>query len=103
MDIKDLKYLHELYKERKDIQYKMLVLSEGRNFTITCNADRYIEYDDKKEKYVLGNLMLHVGDNTRCIDIDHQDIMALIRHYKELLEYTDKKIENFTLGVKDED
>lgn len=103
MDIKDLKYLHELYKERQDIQYKMLVLSEGRNFTITCNADRHIEYDDKQEKYVLGNLMLHVGDNTRCIDIDHQDIMPLIRHYKELLEYIDKKIENFTLGIKEED
>lgn len=103
MDIKDLKYLHELYNERQDIQYKMLVLSEGHNFTITCNADRYIEYDDKKEKYVLGNLLMDARDNTRCIDIDQQDIVALIRYYKELLEYIDKKIENFTLGIKDED
>ena len=101
MDIKDLKYLHELYNERQDIQYRILLLSEGRNFTITCNSDRYIEYDDKQEKYVLGNLMLHIGDNTRCIDIDQQDIMALIKYYKELLEYIDKKIENLTLTVKD--
>ena len=100
MKLSELKYLSELYEERKEIQYMIKVLSLGYKFELVFGIDYDLRYDDKKM-----NWYEHTpfgGNKKDSLTLENMDMMELTSRYEKLLAYVDSKIDSFKLERADD-